>query len=380
MINEKKLLNILHLFNDGFLVSLPLLLPFVQIELGLNLAQVGFLGTVLKSLSILLAIPAGLIASKYGGTKSLIVAMLIYSCGFILTAIAPSYFFIILAFLFAGLGFGIFHPIAFAEVSKHTSKENRGNAMGNFTAIGDVGRVAISSLITVIASLIGWRLTSGIYGGFAFALFAILILIINKSNSHKVTINNKKISFKVLLKHPKFLKISLTGILDSYASSSLFVFIPFLLLDRGIAPAILGLFTAFFFIGNFLGKTMLGKSVDKYGNVKVFVIAEILMAVTILLFTQLDNLVILSIIAIFLGALTKGTTPVIQTMVADVTENENSFEEVFALNSFIVSIASTTAPLALGLIANSYGINYVFIFSAIFAILAAISSLNLTKL
>jgi len=53
---------------------------------------------------------------------------------------------------------------------------------------------------------------------------------------------------------------------------------------------------------------------------------------------------------------------------------------VFALNSFIVSIASTTAPLALGLIANSYGINYVFIFSAIFAILAAISSLNLTKL
>jgi len=168
MINFKKpddltILNILHIFNDGFIVSLPLLLPFIKNELNFNLTQVGLLGSVLNLLGVFLAIPAGIIASKYGGLKSLTWAVVFYSAGFAITSISPNFWFIALAFIIAGSGFGLFHPIAFATVANLSSKTNRGKAMGNFTAIGDLGRVGISSGITIFATYLGWRLTSGIY-------------------------------------------------------------------------------------------------------------------------------------------------------------------------------------------------------------------------
>lgn len=358
------------------MVSLPLLLPFVQAELHLGLSQVGLLGTMLNSLSVLLALPAGVIAAKFGGLRSLIIAMAIYSLGFIFTALAPSYALIIIAFLLAGLGFGIFHPIAFAEVARLTNKSDRGRAMGSFTAVGDLGRVGISAAITLIASYIGWRATSGLYGAVGLGLFALLFRFSNKKQIVE-TPNVSPVSLGFLLKHPKFLSVTLTNMLDTFASSSLFVFIPFLLIEKGIGTAILGTLTAFFFVGNMFGKTMLGRFVDKVGSLKVFATAEILMAMAIALFTVIDNWILIAIVAVLLGALTKGTVPVIKTMVADIVDTEHSFEQVFALNSLLSSLAGAAAPLLLGLAAQSLGINYVFIISAIFALLAAASTLGI---
>lgn len=370
------LLNILHVLNDGFIVSLPLLLPFLQKDLQLNLTQVGFLGSVLSLLGVFLAIPTGYIASKWGGLKSLTWAVAIYSFGFIATSISPSYWFVVVAFLIAGAGFGIFHPIAFASLANWTTKTGRGKAMGNFTAIGDLGRVGISAGITALASFVGWRLTSGLYGAVALGIFSFLILFNQKDKTEITEIKRNPVSLSKFLKHKTFLLTTLTATLDSFASSSLYVFIPFLLLSKGINPAILGTFTGFFFIGNFLGKTMLGRFVDRFGNMKVFITAELFMAINIILFILSNNWVIIIVIAVILGALTKGTVPVIQTMVAEVTEQDHAYEQVFALNALVTSIATAVAPLLFGIIADRFGIMHVFSVSAGFALLAIISALR----
>lgn len=375
-INNLNLLNIIHVLNDGFLVSLPLLLPFIKTDLGLDLIQIGFLGSILNLLGIFLALPAGTIATKLGGLRSLIWAIGLYSLGFVAVSISPNYWFIIIAFLIAGTGFGIFHPIAFASVAKWAPKERIGKAMGNFTAIGDLGRVGVSASITLIASYIGWRLTSGMYGAIALGIFAFLITFSQKDNFQIKEQIDKPVSLLYFLKHKSFLMVSLTGFLDSFASSSLFIFIPFLLLSKGINPAILGTFTGFFFVGNFLGKGLMGRFVDKFGNTKVFIIAEFFMAVNIILFALSQNWIAIILIAIILGALTKGTVPVIQTMLTEATEKEHSYENVFALNSLILCIASASAPLIFGIIANKFGIIQVFNVSACFALLAIASAIG----
>lgn len=374
-INNITLLSILHVLNDGFIVSLPLLLPFIKTDLHLDLIQIGFLGSVLSLLGVFLALPSGIIATKLGGLKSLIWAIGLYSLGFIATSISPNYLFIIIAFLIAGTGFGLFHPIAFASIAKEAPKEKLGKTMGNFTAIGDIGRVGISAGVTILATYIGWRLTSGVYGAIGLGIFVILILSCKKGNIEVKKQNKKSASILYFLKHKNFLMVSLTGALDSFASSSLFVFIPFLLLSKGINPAILGTFTGFFFIGNFLGKSLLGRFVDKFGNTKVFVTAEFFMAINIILFALSQSWIAIIIVAIILGALTKGTVPVIQTMLAEATEKEHSYENVFALNSLIVGIATASAPLIFGIIANKFGIIHVFSASACFALLAIISAI-----
>lgn len=64
-------LSLLHIFNDGFQASFVLLLPFIAKDQSLNLTKVGLLGTILNVSGIILAIPAGNIAAKIGGFKTL---------------------------------------------------------------------------------------------------------------------------------------------------------------------------------------------------------------------------------------------------------------------------------------------------------------------
>lgn len=125
--------------------------------------------------------------------------------------------------------------------------------MGNFTAVGDLGRVGISALITLIASYVGWRLTSGLYGAIGLGVFALLWQL-SKERRSENTSKPSSVSFSFLIKHPKFIAVSLTGMLDAFASSSLFIFIPFLLLEKGVGTAALGLLTAFFLLAIWLAK------------------------------------------------------------------------------------------------------------------------------
>src|SRR5690242_6926716 len=92
-------LNILHVLNDGYEASYLLLLPFIAKDMQLNLTQVGFLGTIVNAASIFLALPAGYIAAKIGGIKALLGALLMYSIGFLITGIAPNYFWLIITFI-----------------------------------------------------------------------------------------------------------------------------------------------------------------------------------------------------------------------------------------------------------------------------------------
>jgi len=79
------ILNVLHIFNDGYEASFLLLLPFIAKDLHINLAQVGILTTTEKLFSILLSLPAVYITIKFGGFRTLILSLFIYCIGFLLT-------------------------------------------------------------------------------------------------------------------------------------------------------------------------------------------------------------------------------------------------------------------------------------------------------
>ena len=78
------LLPILHLFNDGYLAAMPLILPFASEEFGLSLGIVGILGSLLSFAGIILALPAGMAATRFGAVRILSTAVLCYGAGFLL--------------------------------------------------------------------------------------------------------------------------------------------------------------------------------------------------------------------------------------------------------------------------------------------------------
>ncbi len=372
-------LNILHILNDGFLVSFSLLLPFIAKDLGLNLTQVGFLGSSLNITIMLLAIPSAYIASKLGGFKSLLLAILFYSLGLVITSFSPTFYTLAFAFTFAGLGFGVFHPIAFSLIAKFSTKENRGANVGSFTAIGDIGRILISSGITFLAVYIGWRNSSLTCAAIGFLAF-ILVFSLTLKNKTTITIEEKpktELKWIEIIKNRKYVISLLSGTLDSFASTSLFIFLPFLLLYRGVDAKEIGPFTAVFFIGNLIGKAGMGQLVDKIGSKKVFITAEIFMAIFIFLLANSSAFILIIAFSIVLGALTKGTLPVYQTFITESVEHHGNYEKAFAIAGLVVTTASTVAPTVLGFISDRFGIVNAFNLMAVFAILAIIPLLVL---
>ncbi|EKE13980.1 MAG: major facilitator superfamily MFS_1 [uncultured bacterium] len=380
MKNRLNQLFALHFFNDGFLASIILLLPFIKQSLHLSLTQIGILTSILSISGIILALPAGYFGHKIGAIKILSFAILLYSIGFITVGLSFSFFYLVMSFIIAAFGFGIFHPIAFSLVAKWSPLEKLGKAMGDFTAIGDIGRIAISSIVPFIIVAIGWNRTSIIYG--IISLFSIfLIASLNKRGGQIETKKNDlKISYYQIIKNSKFIFALLITFFDNLASSALFIFIPFLFLQRNVNPSILGIFTSAFLIGNLIGKTTLGRLADKYTSAKIFIIAEFFMAVFIVLLTLSYSQFFIIIVSVILGALTAGTIPVRSTMITESTQHHKEYEKVFGIGSFVANIATSLAPIILGSVADKFGIVNAFYISAMFAIFAIIPAFFYKKM
>jgi MFS transporter, FSR family, fosmidomycin resistance protein len=373
----RRYLHALHIFNDGFLASIVLFLPFIAKDLGLNLTQAGFLGTLVNSLAIILALPAGYLAAKFGGFKVLIGAAFLYALGFIGIGFSTTYYWLFPMFLLAGVGFALFHPIGFALISRLSKKEERGTAMGNFTALGEVGRVGLSVALTFLIVYLGWHYTAMLYGALAFAIAAFIALRLRRKKETLAVrgVGKENVSMRMILANKKFILASIANLFDSLAGTALFIFLPFLLLHRGADPALLGSFTAAYFIGILIGKTVLSRMADRYGSAKIFIAAELFMAVIIVLMAQTTFLPFILICSVILGIFTKGTAPITKTMVSESVEHHGGFEKAFGVNGIVIGTAATSAPVFLGFMADTYGIVAAFFCMAIAAIIAVVPAL-----
>jgi predicted MFS family arabinose efflux permease len=368
--------------NDGFMGTLPLLLPFISKDIPLSLSQIGFLGAMLTVLNIVLAIPASFIGKQLGHFRVLILAVLLYALGYLFVSQSFSFQLLLFCFGIAGVGFGSFHTIAFSIVALLSTNQNRGKHMGDFTAWGDLGRLGLTSLMTVLVVMLGWRIVTLSYGVVALLVFIGALLILQKMPHHVRQANQDQepLSFKELLRQKKYLLSVCTATFDSFASSSLYIFIPFLWIAKGFSIELLGIFSATFFFGNFLGKAVLGRLVDRFENIRIFILAELCMALSIILLASSTTMVVFILTSIALGVFTKGTAPIIQTLIAQAVTHESHYEKAFGFKEVNTGIASSLAPILLGVLSDQFGIMTAFYGSALFAIIAILPALLLRRI
>lgn len=374
------LLNVLHIFNDGAKIGLIILLPFIAKELHINLTQVGFLGAILNMCLILFSVPAGFVAARIGGVKTLFIALCLYSFGYIASGFVFSYLLLLATFFIAGMGFGVFHPICLILLTKWVDKKIRGREMGNFSALGDFGTVGLPALLVFTVSLVGWRISITLYGILFLVFFwALYFRFTDKKEKQEEQKKHIHVSFITYLQQPQFLLAVLAGSLDGFASASLFIFLPFLLLQKGFPEATLGIFAALFFIGSFVGKATLGRGIDRFGNVSIFVFSELCMAVFIILLTHTTIIPILIIASIIVGGFTRGTAPVAATMISDVVDQAGNAEKAFGVNGIVMGVATSIAPVILGFISDKFGIVMAFNTMAAVAVCATLPALLIRR-
>lgn len=372
-------LYILHFLNDGIRTEIVALLPFLAKDLHLSFTQIGFLGSSQGLLAFLLAFPAGYISNKIGGYKLILTSLLIYTLGTLAIGLSPNIMFLIITFYLTAVGFGMFHVVGFSLVSRISEKTNIGRNLGNFTSIGDIGRIVIPSIAIFAMTFINWRqafIITALLGVIAFGILQIYSRRWKFTDSHNQLYKNETHSdwlkqIIILLKTKKLLLIISAGVIDSLAGSPVFIFLPFLLIHKGMSAGILGIFIGIYLTGSLLGKSALGIGLDKFGSKKIFIIAEFLMAFCMILISVSEQMILLLFITFLLGIFTKGTVPVITTLFSEVTHSDH-YEKVFAISETFLGFTSAIIPVLMGLVADKAGITSVFYITAFFAIMAAI--------
>lgn len=379
MLSKKKyfLLNIYHIMNDGFFDAIPVLLTFVVLAYGLGEKEIGLVvscGTALSTIAGLLT----MYLSKYlSPLKILSLLIAIGGIGFLVASFSTNFIFVGLCFTIVMFGYYIFHNVCFSYLTTYTERKKLGRILSDFAAIGDIGRipfVAIAGYISAftILSITGWKLVC-----FAFGIIGIIssliLLSFVKNDAIECNTSNSQASiipsFKILREKPVFLSI-LASALNAFSNEKIFTFLPMLIIFKGFDPAIIGTFAIGFTVGSFLGKLACGRLLDKYGPKSVFIVAEGLLSIFLLLIIFSNSLAFIMVIAFLVGILTKGTVPVIQAIITIPFQDIGEYDEIFSINSFVRGITNIITPLFLGFVAAIYNINIVYIIMAIVSLIA----------
>jgi len=376
-------LNSFHVVNDGLYDSVPILLAFMFIAFGAGEREVGIVTSCAAAFSTLLSLSAVWISRKLRMAHMFALISALYGIGFLANSVAQNVLFSGFFFVLALCGHGIFHAVAFSYISAHTERRFLGKIMGNFTAIGDIGRIPLVSFAGFaaalsIANIPGWRFVCFAYGIAALAT-AIWIFISashfsdqpEDSKNAQQTRERLLPSF-ALLRNKDVALSMLSSTLNAFSSDRVFTFLPLLLFAKGIDPERMGVFALGFTLGSFLGRVTCGRLVGRFGPRPIFLIASLLMAILLLILVAAKEFILIVAVSLALGVVTRGTAPVVQTIITEPENARHDYPGIFSMNTFSRGSINMLTPLLFGFVGAAFGMHWSFCIMAGGALLATL--------
>lgn len=362
--------------NDGFFDSIPVLLSFIVLCYGYGEKEIGIIVSSGAALCTLAGLGTMYMAKRLGTFKIIGLLISVYSACFLIASLCSNLILISALFIVSMLGYAVFHNICFSYLTLATPRARLGRILSDFTAIGDIGRIPFIAIAGYVAALTifsvsGWKIACFIFG--IFGLISILpIFYLDRSDIVYSKHRSSAVpSFAVLKSRPVFLTI-LSSALNAFSNEKIFTFLPLLLVFKGFDPKIIGTFAVGFTVGSFLGKLACGRLLDRFGPKHVFIFAEMLLSVFLLVIVTTNHLYFIIIISFLIGVLTKGTVPVIQAIITIPFQKMGQYDEIFSINSFVRGIINIITPVLFGYIASLSSINTVYVIMAIISLCSVI--------
>lgn len=383
MSNPYFLLNIFHIIIDGLYESVPLLLSFMSISFGFGEKEVGLIISLAVMVSTLTGLSTKYLSRHFGWLTTLILITTIDGLGFFANAFSFNFVIAGFCFIVAIAGYGVFHNVSFSYLTSVTSRKSLGTTIGNFTAVGDIGRIPFTAFAGFVSAshvlgISGWRIVSLAYGAgtliFSGWIYCSTLSVKEKTSPNDLLSSDTKKYFPAfsLLRNSKYALPISANIFDAIGSDQFFAFLPFLLFAKKIDPKIIGLFALVFTAGCFLGKMVCGRLVDRFGTHKVFVAADLLMSLLLGILVVATQPFIILGASLLLGFVTKGTIPVVQTIVVEPVEESDKYDDVFTMSTFSRGTTNIITPILFGWIASSYGVIWIYCMMAIAAFCAVL--------
>ncbi len=354
-----------HLANDGLVLMLPLLLPFIRRDFDLTYIQTGILAG-----SLVLTLGAGEILtgfiSDFARVKwpFLSLGLIILSLSLLAMSFCSSYPCLVVFNLSAGLGASFYHPCGIALLAKSMKKKIKGKVLGIHGVAGCIGIVVFPILAGIILEKWDWEhallflAPVGLGGAFLFSF-------IKEEGSFRA---ERKRS--TLLHKDSVLLIILFGCIAMFFRG-LVTFLPVQLEETGYPAASVAAVVTIFYGTGAIGELSSGFLSDVYSKKRILFIS----------FLAASFLVLILFRSVWIFVFPLGFfafwvwVPVTALYVERAPEER--YGTALGLLQGFGGLMAFSSPIIMGVIAEQRGISASFVFLSAIALTGSLLSLRI---
>jgi MFS transporter, DHA1 family, inner membrane transport protein len=347
-------LNFTHILD--FMIMMPLgpyLMPFFQI----SPFQFSILVSAYTISAALSGFAAAFFVDNYDRKKILLVAFALFLLGTIACGVAPNYWFLFAARVFAGIFGGLIGAQVTSIIADIFPYERRGVAMGTIMSAFAIASIFGMPFALQLVNWVSWHapfLTIGLFGivliPFLYRYLPKMDGHINQDQSEKHT---KKEVITNILNHPTQYQALIFTFLMMFGHFLVIPFInPFMQFNVGYSKE----FTPYIYlvggVASFLSAGFIGKMADKYGKLSIFRVCVFAALPMIFILTnipsQSNQIAVLTLFALwFMASTGRGVSgSALVTGVVD-AEHRGSFQ---SFNSSMQQFGTGVASFLAGLI------------------------------
>lgn len=345
-----------HAVHDGYTDLVYVLLPIWQAEFGLGYAALGLMKTVFSGTLAVFQIPAGFLAERFGTPLVLAIGTALAGFGYCLAGISHGFPLLVASLFVAGLGASTQHPLASSLIAQAFAGKRSLKALGTYNFAGDIGKMTVPALASLLFIVLPWRQAVAILGG-AGVLLAIVIYIVIPRLSAEVhapeNVENAANGKRPVRGYGFPLLLSV-GVIDSATRMAFLTFLPFVLTAKGASLPTVGLALTLVFAGGAAGKLVCAFIGARIGTVATVWLTETVTALGIVALLPLPleaALVLLPVVGIALN----GTSSVLYGSVPELVTSAKR-QRAFGIFYTGTIGAGAVSPAIYGLLGDVVGV------------------------
>lgn len=361
-----------------------LLLPFIKDEYGMNYAEIGLLASIVHICAFAINIPSGVLVDVTGKGSACQLTALVF-CGLALMAMgwASEYWMLAVFIGIVGAMNTLWHPAAISFLSSAYS-DRRGLALSFHTVGASLGDAAAPAAAGLMISLAGWQ-GAAIAGGAVPLVAAGLMLLafgragpVRPANAHKGGMRDYLTGMRGLIGQGNTWKVCIMSGFRGTAQVGLRTFLPLYFVSAFHAdPFWLGVLVMVSQATGAVATPFAGGLSDRIGRRPVLMIGFAGSAVVMFALPYIESLIVLITVIGMAGVFIFAVRPVLQSWALDMTPPQLGGSMVSLLFG-TQSLFAMLVPILGGLIADAWGLAYVFQILSGAIVIAAVIALTIS--
>ena len=337
------------------LQSVPPVLSFIMAELKLSYAQGGLLMSLFALPGIIISIPAGMLADRYGQKVIGMASFIFIIAGTAIVASGNSLTILTLGRALSGVGAMTLMVIAPQLLSQWFAGRELGIAMGIFNTSMPLGTILSLNFLSLLGERLGWRASIWLSAGLPVVALVLFTLFFAPAPQVKRKTSPQSVGFfrGIRLAGTSIWIVGIAWMLFNAAVISLFTFTPGFLKTTGFTVASAGFITSAVMWPALVLSPVIGYIIDKINRKRTIIaIGGITLAIFVILIPTATSWVLA--LMLLIGAAQALVPTPIMALPSEVTSPER-VGLGFGIIATCLNLGAVIGPVVVGFIRDTAG-------------------------